>query len=65
MKERNFEVLIADVNILLALRRAFVQRMITVRLSAPIARMMLSQVRGRDGCDSAPYKPIKAVAAAC
>src|SRR3981081_2362738 len=60
MKERELRDLIADVKTGRMSRRAFVQRMIAVGLTAPMAGMMLGQ-SGQDMAATAiPYKPTKA-----
>src|SRR6266576_2146618 len=60
MKERELRDLIADVKIGRLSRRAFVQRMIAVGLTAPMAGMMLSQSGVAMGATAIPYKPTKA-----
>src|SRR5437879_11732996 len=60
MKERELRDLIADVKTGRLSRRAFVQRMITAGLSAPIAGMMLSQSGVAMAATALPYKPTKA-----
>src|SRR5690349_22100864 len=60
MKERQLRDLIADVKTGQLSRRAFVQRMIAVGLSAPIAGMMLSQSGVAMAATALPYKPTKA-----
>src|SRR5215213_10747752 len=60
MKERELRALIADVKTGGLSRRAFVQRMIAVGLSAPMAGMMLSQSGVAMAATAPPYKPTKA-----
>src|SRR6266576_354694 len=60
MKERELRDLIADVKIGRWSRRAFVQRMIAVGLTAPMAGMMLSQSGVAMAATAIPYKPTKA-----
>ena len=60
MKERELRNLIADVKTGRLSRRAFVQRMIAVGLTAPIAGMMLSQSGVAMAATEIPYKPTKA-----
>ncbi|HKU09484.1 MAG TPA: peptide ABC transporter substrate-binding protein [Bradyrhizobium sp.] len=60
MKERELRDLIADVKTGRLSRRAFVQRMIAVGLTAPIAGMMLSQSGVAMAATEIPYKPTKA-----
>jgi peptide/nickel transport system substrate-binding protein len=60
MKERELRNLIADVKAGQLSRRAFVQRMIAVGLTAPMAGMMLSQSGVAMAANAIPYKPIKA-----
>src|SRR3954465_12731942 len=60
MEERELRNLIADVKTGHLSRRAFVQRMIAVGLSAPIAGMMLSQSGVAMAATALPYKPTKA-----
>src|SRR4030095_13483881 len=60
MKERELRDLIADVKTGRLSRRAFVQRMIAVGLSAPIAGMMLRQSGVAMAATALPYKPTKA-----
>src|SRR6266699_1472196 len=60
MKERELRDLIADVKIGRLSRRAFVQRMIAVGLTAPMAGMMLSQSGVAMAATAIPYKPTKA-----
>ena len=60
MKERELRDLIADVRIGQLSRRAFVQRMIAVGLSAPMAGMMLSQAGVAMAAPAMTYKPTKA-----
>jgi len=60
MKERELRDLIADVRTGRLSRRAFVQQMIAVGLTAPIAGMMLSQSGVAMAQTSIPYKPTKA-----
>ena len=60
MKERELRDLIADVKTGRLSRRAFVQRMIAVGLSAPMAGMMLSQSGVAMAATALPYKPTKA-----
>ena len=56
MKERELRDLIADVKTGRLSRRAFVQRMIAVGLTAPMAGMMLSQSGVADGRDRDPLQ---------
>ena len=60
MKERELRDLIADVKNGRLSRRAFVQRMIAVGLTAPMAGMMLSQSGVAMAATAIPYKPTKA-----
>src|ERR1700732_332845 len=60
MKERELRDLIADVKTGRLSRRAFVQRMIAVGLTAPMAGMMLSQSGVAKAETAIPYKPTKA-----
>jgi peptide/nickel transport system substrate-binding protein len=60
MKERELRDLIADVKTGRLSRRAFVQRMIAVGLTAPMAGMMLSQSGVAMAATAIPYKPTKA-----
>jgi peptide/nickel transport system substrate-binding protein len=60
MQERELRDLIADVKIGRLTRRAFVQRMIAVGLTAPMAGMMLSQYGMAMAATALPYKPTKA-----
>src|SRR6266850_4766231 len=60
MKERELRNLIADVKTGRLSRRAFVQRMIAVGLTAPMAGMMLSQSGVAMAETAIPYKPAKA-----
>jgi len=60
MKERELRDLIADVRDGRLSRRAFVQRMIAVGLTAPIAGMMLSHSGVAMAATAIPYKPTKA-----
>jgi peptide/nickel transport system substrate-binding protein len=60
MKERELRDLIADVRDGRLSRRAFVQRMIAVGLTAPMAGMMLSHSRVAMAGTAVPYKPTKA-----
>ncbi len=60
MKERELRDLIADVKIGRLSRRAFVQRMIAVGLTAPMAGMMLSHSGVAMAATAIPYKPTKA-----
>ncbi|HMC64337.1 MAG TPA: peptide ABC transporter substrate-binding protein, partial [Gemmataceae bacterium] len=60
MKERELRDLIADVRTGRLSRRAFVQQMIAVGLTAPIAGMMLSQSGVAMAQTAIPYKPTKA-----
>jgi peptide/nickel transport system substrate-binding protein len=60
MKERKLRNLIADVKAGQLSRRAFVQRMIAVGLTAPMAGMMLSQSGVAMAATAIPYKPTKA-----
>src|SRR6266852_2727522 len=61
MKERELRDLIADVKTGRMSRRAFVQRMIAVGLTAPMAGMMLSHSGVAMAETAIPYKPTKAV----
>jgi peptide/nickel transport system substrate-binding protein len=60
MKERELRDLIADVKTGRMSRRAFVQRMIAVGLTAPMAGMMLSHSGVAMAATAIPYKPTKA-----
>src|SRR5882724_5474153 len=60
MKERELRNLIADVKTGRLSRRAFVQRMIAVGLTAPMAGMMLAQSGVAMAQTATPYKPTKA-----
>ena len=60
MQERELRDLIADVKTGRLTRRAFVQRMIAVGLTAPMAGMMLSQSGVAMAEAAIPYKPTKA-----
>src|SRR5213595_523285 len=60
MKERELRDLIADVKTGRLSRRAFVQRMMAVGLTAPMAGMMLSQSGVAMAATAIPYKPTKA-----
>ena len=60
MKERELRDLIADVKTGQLSRRAFVQRMIAVGLTAPMAGMMLAQSGVPMAAAEIPYKPTKA-----
>src|SRR4051794_16367180 len=60
MEERELRDLIADVKSGDLSRRAFVQQMIAVGLSAPIAGMMLSQSGVAMAAPALTYKPTKA-----
>jgi peptide/nickel transport system substrate-binding protein len=60
MKERDLRNLIADVKTGRMSRRAFVQRMIAVGLTAPMAGMMLSHSGVAMAATAIPYKPAKA-----
>jgi peptide/nickel transport system substrate-binding protein len=60
MKERELRGLIADVKTGRLSRRAFVQRMIAVGLTAPMAGMMLSHSGVAMAETAIPYKPTKA-----
>jgi peptide/nickel transport system substrate-binding protein len=60
MKERELRDLIADVRASRLSRRAFVQKMIAVGLTAPMAGMMLSQSGVAIAAAPVPYKPTKA-----
>jgi len=60
MKERELRDLIADVKTGRLSRRAFVQQMIAVGLTAPMAGMMLSQSGVAMAATEIPYKPTKA-----
>jgi peptide/nickel transport system substrate-binding protein len=60
MKERELRDLIADVRIGRLSRRGFVQRMVAVGLTAPMAGMMLSHAGEAMAATTIPYKPTKA-----
>src|SRR5712672_4553349 len=60
MKERELRDLISDLKIGRLSRRAFVQRMIAVGLTSPMAGMMLSQSGVAMAATAIPYKPTKA-----
>ena len=60
MKERELRDLIAEVKTGRLSRRAFVQRMIAVGLTAPMAGMMLSHSGVAMAATAIPYKPTKA-----
>ena len=60
MDERELRELIAEVKDGRLSRRAFVQQMIAVGLTAPIAGMMLSQSGVAFAASEIPYKPTKA-----
>ena len=60
MKERELRDLIAEVKTGQLSRRAFVQRMVAVGLTAPMAGMMLSQSGVAMAATVFPYKPTKA-----
>jgi len=60
MQERELRNLIADVKTGQLSRRAFVQRMIAVGLTAPMAGMMLAQSGLPMAAAEIPYKPTKA-----
>jgi peptide/nickel transport system substrate-binding protein len=60
MKERELRDLIADVKTGRMSRRAFVQQMIAVGLTAPMAGMMLSHSGVAMAATAFPYKPTKA-----
>jgi len=60
MKERELRNLIADVKTGRLSRRAFVQRMIAVGLTAPMAGVMLSHSGVAMAATAIPYKPTKA-----
>src|SRR6267142_175608 len=60
MKERELRDLIADVKTGRLSRRAFVQQMIAVGLTAPMAGMMLSHSGVAMAATAIPYKPTKA-----
>ncbi len=60
MKERELRDLIADVKTGRLSRRAFVQRMIAVGLTAPMAGMMLSHSGVAMAATAAPFTPTKA-----
>jgi peptide/nickel transport system substrate-binding protein len=60
MEEPELRSLIADVRDGRLSRRAFVQRMVAVGLTAPIAGMMLSQSGVAMAATAFPYKPTKA-----
>src|ERR1700682_88396 len=60
MKERELRDLIAHVKTGQLSRRAFVQKMIAVGLTAPMAGMMLSHSGVAMAATPVPYKPTKA-----
>ena len=60
MEERELRDLIADVKTGRLSRRTFVQRMIAVGLTAPMAGMMLTQSGVAMAAAAIPYKPTKA-----
>src|SRR6202451_35811 len=60
MEERELRDLIADVKTGRLSRRTFVQWMIAVGLTAPMAGMMLSQSGVAMAATAIPYKPVKA-----
>jgi peptide/nickel transport system substrate-binding protein len=60
MKEQELRDLISDVKTGRMSRRAFVQKMIAVGLTAPMAGMMLSQSGVAIAAAPVPYKPTKA-----
>src|SRR3954451_4173961 len=60
MEERELRDLIADVKTGQLSRRAFVQRMVAVGLTAPMAGMMLAQSGVAMAATEIPYKPTKA-----
>ena len=60
MQERELRDLIADVKAGQLSRRAFVQRMVAVGLTAPMAGLMLSQSGVAMAQTAIPYKPTKA-----
>ncbi|WMT73610.1 peptide ABC transporter substrate-binding protein [Bradyrhizobium sp. Ash2021] len=60
MQERELRDLIADVKTGQLPRRAFVQKMIAVGLTAPMASMMLSHSGVAMAATAVPYKPTKA-----
>jgi len=60
MNERDLRTLIADVKAGRLSRRQFVQRMVAVGLTAPMAGMMLSQAGVARAETAIPYKPPKA-----
>jgi peptide/nickel transport system substrate-binding protein len=60
MNEREIRELIADVGTGRLSRRAFVQRMVAVGLTAPIAGMILSHSGVAMAATEIPYKPTKA-----
>src|SRR5260221_14584424 len=60
MKERELRDLIADVKTGRLSRRTFVQKMIAVGLTAPMAGMMLSHSGVAMAATEIPYKPTKA-----
>jgi peptide/nickel transport system substrate-binding protein len=60
MQERELRDLIADVKTGRLTRRAFVQRVMAVGLTAPMAGMMLSQSGVAMAATALPYKPTKA-----
>ena len=60
MEEREIRDLIADVKSGAMSRRSFVQRMVAVGLTAPMAGMMLAQSGVAMAATTYPYKPIRA-----
>src|SRR5579872_389429 len=60
MKEQDLRNLIAEVKVGRLSRRTFVQRMLAVGLTAPMAGMMLSQSGVAQAATAIPYKPTKA-----
>ncbi len=60
MEEREIRDLIADVKSGAMSRRAFVQRMVAVGLTAPMAGMMLAQSGVAMAATTYPYKPLRA-----
>jgi peptide/nickel transport system substrate-binding protein len=60
MKERELRDLIADVRSGRLSRRAFVQRMVAVGLTAPMAGMILNHAGVAMAATAIPYKPTKA-----
>ena len=60
MNERELRNLVADVKVGRLSRRQFVQRMVALGLTAPMAGMMLSQSGVAQAATAIPYKPTKA-----